>query len=214
MMVIAMAVLMCVGVAQADIYCNWFASWGFYAAGGGATGLLGPDGSGNVTLAQLIASVDGVADDATPGGGVSGDDILLASFVVIEDGVDNTPDTYDYWASFDAPDYWDAGAHADGLNIYGRIFEEYDITQPNSGIDQGDFYFVGSVVAANNLSGTPPPTPQDYNINDAGDRIDEGWTASGEMNDGLLGEQVVPEPATIGLFALGAALIGLRRRRR
>ncbi|MBM4142708.1 MAG: PEP-CTERM sorting domain-containing protein [Lentisphaerae bacterium] len=209
LMLIMVAVgLMCVGMAQANVYVHWYSSWGFYAADG-STPLLGSDGSGQKTLAQLIWSEDNYADDADVGGLTTGDDVWLADFTVQEDSAVNNPETFDYYALFTAtPDHNDGGARPDGGYIYARIFQD---DTPAA----GEWYFVGAVVAANDLNpgGEPPDPAQLYDINtdsENGNEIDEDWTGS---NNGLLGEQVIPEPGTIGLFALGTALVGLRKRR-
>jgi len=207
MAVMVAAGLISAGSVQANVYVSWFASAGFYAADG-TTPLLGSDGSANSTLAQLIWSANATADSAGVGGSVTGDDVWLANFTVQEDGIVNSPETYDYYALFNAPVHDDGGARPNSGYIYARIFQD---STPVA----GEWYFVGAVVAANNLNpgGEPPDSPQTYELNtdlQNGNEIDEDWAGS---NDGLLGEQVIPEPGTIGLFALGTALVGLRKRR-
>jgi hypothetical protein len=201
------ALVVCATAAQADVYAYWHASGGFYKADG-TTPLLTGQTSGLSTLAQLIWSLNNIADSAAPGGAVTGDDVLLANFTVTEDGINN-PATLDDYAVFDAPIFHDFGARPDGGYIYARIFQDPTV-------DAGDWYYVSDVVAASDLnpSDVPPPSPQNLELNGDpvfGNDINENWTGS---NDGHDGEQVVPEPGTIGLFALGAALIGLRRRRK
>ena len=211
MMVRKIFVGLCVSIAmiasaQANVYVAWTASGGFYGPSdpvdGGSDGLLG-EGTGNSTIAQLIWSVDAVADvaDYSTANYVTGDDVWLATFTITEDGVGGG---FDSWAMFAPQTFDDGGAQVAGGYIYARIFQD-------DSVDLNDWYYDGAVVAASDLDPVGPPadTPQSYDMN-------RGAHAFGtdEIDDSTWGGQVVPEPTTWALFALGAVVVGLRRRKK
>ena len=147
-------------------------------------------------LIQLIWSADATADAAIDTGTyVSGDDVLLQSFTI------NYNDwTYSDWGYFTTaqpdPDA-NYGPVADmGGYVYGRIFAD-DI--PNF----GDNVFTAELNAVAVIQETPLGTPQTYDLN--GGAFSSGGTWNGT---------VVPEPTTWALFALGAVVVGLRRRKK
>jgi hypothetical protein len=195
--------------AEAYIYTTWSAPAGFDLESSPFTGLLAPQASGNSTLAQLIWSADNVADTTADMNGanyMSGEgDVWLASFTVSEDGIDNGA-TYDDWAIFGAGLYDGTASSPSTGYIYGRIFQD-------DSLDQGDLFYIGSLdeVVDYDPDQIPIPNPQAYSLND--DRIngdtflDVTGTGSSSMGE------VVPEPASLSLLALGAVVIGIRRRR-
>lgn len=190
--------------ANADVVVNWQASGGFTWASAGdpaAEGILG-EGTGNSCLLQLIWSADATADAAVDTGDyVSGDDVLLASFVFTEDGAGGGIDSWAFFGFGTSGTFNDAGANPDGGYIYGRIFQD-------DSVDFDDWYYTGVVDAAVDKT-VPPGTPQEYDIN-------RGSLSFGDdaIDDGTFGGQVVPEPTTWALFALGAVVVGLRRRKK
>ena len=89
-----------------------------------------------------------------------------------------------------------------GGYFYARIFQD-------DTIDAADWFYNGAIVSASNLdpSKQPPDTAQAYDINRDGVNGDA-------IDDSTYGMQVVPEPATMALFGLGLAVLGLRKRRK
>ena len=183
--------------ARCDVNIEWVASAGFVWTAGDAS-LLG-DASGNSALVQLIWSLDGVADaaDSSTANYLTGDDVLLDSFVFTENGTLGDADDYAYWST---PENYTAVPDPGGY-VYGRIFQD-------NSVDTDDWYFTGSVDAVTdwNPDKEPLDPAQAYEFN-----FD---TANGDYIDGAYGGQVVPEPGTWALFALGAVVVGLHRRRR
>jgi hypothetical protein len=172
--------------AEADLSLNWLASAGFYFSGNPSSGILG---SGESTIAQLIYSADNVIDAAFAGGATSGNDTVLDSLLLTEGG--NTSE----WGDFAIQYYTDTFTAG---WAYVRIFED-------SVVDVGDAYYSGPMVALQDLDLTavPKPTPQDVQAN------------SDLINGDALDQVVaVPEPATLALYAIGALVIGVSRRRR
>lgn len=190
--------------ASANVYVAWKASGGFFFNATPSVGILG-DGTGNSTLAQLIWSTDNVRDaaDLTTANYVTGDDVWLADFTITEDGVANDGSTFDSYAWFGSQTFNDGGAQSSGGYIYARVFQD-------NSIDDGDWYYAGDIVLADDLDPVGPPadTPQVYEINASG--------VAGDAIDASSGYsfQVVPEPGTMGLLALGLVTLGGAARRR
>ena len=163
----------------------WSANEGFYFPGNPSQGILT---NGESTIAQLIFSVDAVADPVdinnSAGGYVSGDDVLLAEITL------TSGSNCDEWAYFGAQNY--TGAYSAGY-IFGRIFED---NTPAI----GERYFNGPIETAEDRS--PPQSPQSYDFNsgpDFGDDLDQVIP--------------IPEPLSAALYGLGTLLILHRRRK-
>lgn len=193
-------------VASANVYVNWFSSGGFVWQGTPTAGFLG-DGTGNSALLQLIWSLDSNIDDASSVTmhNVTGDDEWLADFILTEDGISGNFDEYSvktYNSSFN-----DGGSQPAGGYIYARVFQD-------NNIEANDWYYRGPIVLASNLNpaAIPAPSAQPYDMTQSGDLSYLGV----DMNaiDGIYGAQVVPEPGTMALFALGVATLVASRRRR
>ena len=187
-----------IGSASADVNVDWYSSWGYTWTAGGAS-LLG-DASGASCLTQLIWSPDatiGVADAGTAGY-VTGNDVLLDSYILTEDSTPGNFDDYAYWS---AHNYNDSGTNPDGGYIYGRIFQD-------NSVEKDDWYYDGVIVAATDWDPLKEPL-------DPAQGYEFSRSMTGHENiDGTFGGQVVPEPTTWALFALGAVVVGLRRRKK
>jgi len=180
--------------ASAVTYIAWEATYGmssgFLSAGGQQTALI-----------QLIwAGADDTADAAGDSGDfVTGDDVVLDSFIITYN--DWTYADYAYFTTAQPdPDAIYGGASTPDLGgyVYGRIFAD-------DSPDSGDSVFTAELNTVDVIAGPPDPlgTPQTYDLNG-------GAFASGGTWNGT----VVPEPGTWALFALGAVVVGLHRRRR
>jgi hypothetical protein len=183
--------LMAAGVAQANVFIGWTATGGFVWSGG--SGILAGGGS---TIAQLLWSPDNVVSPAGLGGtATEGESVLME--LTLTEGVGGI-DEWAWWTVDVVVD--DGGANPAGGYVYGRIFQD-------DTVELDDYVYNGPVIAASDLnpSAIPPPTAQSYNMNRN--------TTLGDDIDGAYASQVVPEPATLSLLALGAMVIGLRRRR-
>ena len=199
-------VLMMSTAANADIYVDWSAGSGFFWTADANVGILG-SGTGNSTIAQLIWSGDGVADSASASTAhfVTGDDVWLADILITEDGIDNDGDLYDSYALFSAPTFQgpDQGVDPNFGNVYARIFQD-DV------VEDGDWYYVSAfmdpVLKSLDPSAEPPPSAQELQLNRD--------LTNGDAIDGAYGAQVVPEPSSVALLLLGAAVVGVRSRLR
>lgn len=225
-----MLALLLIGLAAtsfAEIRVDWYVNNGFYftnnAANGAAFdpgyGMLGPDGSGKGTWMQLVSvGVDGKRDWAgaalntfysgTNSSGVwqAGDDVVLASFNYVEDGiVANDGDNYMTYAYGGLQSYVNATFSA--TPVYARIFQD---GTPNV----GDWYAFTEILTPLNLVGTDFPQSLSLaptttlGIDDLATKLDP------TTNSGIAGNaQVVPEPATLLLFGIGGMGAWLLRRR-
>lgn len=187
-----------IATSYGDVNVDWLATGGFYFTATPGVGILG-DATGNSTFAQLIYSVDGIANDATIGGGTSGDDVVWDTKIITEDGLSNDGTQFDSYAWFLLPNNYQQTFAAG--NVYARIFQD-------GNVQVGDWYFYTPMTALQDIAGSvpgPAGTPQAIEMNTDtlnGNPIDSGTTVA----------QVVPEPATFLLFGIGGIGAWLVRR--
>jgi len=204
--VIAFLLLFSSSYTFGNVFVTWFADGGFYYDPDPDDFLLGPIGSGSSALAQLIWRPNNSGPQTLDGEGtgvdeanaftdnyLTGDDVLLDSFILTEGSNVNA------WASFTAGQVNDGGSNPSDGYIYARIFETDTVTV-------GTRYYVGEVVLAEDLDPNPPSgtpdLPQSYNLNRGiGPEGDDPINAAFSF-------EVVPEPGTLALLALGVATLG------
>jgi hypothetical protein len=173
----------------AEIHVDWTASRGFYFNVDPNVGILG-EATGNSTVAQLIYSLDNKVDEVGIGG-ARDNDTVIDSTTITEDGVVNL----DGYADFSVINYTDPTFTAG--YVYAAIFQD-------DSIDENDWYYYTTPISLANL--TEIDTPQVIEMNTDlvnGDPIDFGSTTA----------QVVPEPATFLMFALGGIGAWVLRRK-
>lgn len=172
---------------------NWNSTYGyFYGAADPGVGILGPEGSGKSTVAQLVyCGVNGIADGVGVGGVTTGDDVVWGSFTITEIGDEaNTFSTYAHFAS-NIQNYQQAFVSG---NVYARIFQD-------NAIGAGDWYFSSPILALSDITGNNLPQ-----------EIELAGSAMQSINVGAGTAQVVPEPATFLLFGIGGMGAWLLRR--
>ena len=180
------AVLAVVG-AQADIYTGFGSSYGVVDVDN-VTPLLG---NGEQALVQLIyAGVNGVIDGpAGIGGAVSGDDIILFAGLTDPAVAGDFNTEYGLFGTVVGPVAGFAGG-----NVYGRMFQD-DAASASS------YYYEGHVQLMSDFvqSGPLGPPAESYDI--------------GQGAFAVADQQVIPEPATIGLMGIAGLGMFLARRK-
>ena len=202
------------GMAKGEISIVWIApnGWVPNASKTGGTvdeglGILDPSVNplGQI-YAQLIFSPDNIADFPTGGGGLTGNDTLLADVVIGRTGepgndIDDNGTAGTFFGSFLAGAPVVIEPFTPGY-VFARIF---DTVQANVG--PGTSYYEGPIVAVVDVQQVPiPDVPQLYNSN--ADTLPSGF--GDELTLRFLG---VPEPGTFSLLALGMASLAGRRHR-
>jgi hypothetical protein len=196
------SLLVCLtSLAHATLQIDWVSS-GFYL--GEPTPLLDPTGvlRPSSTLAQLIWTPDAMISSADPltVDYLSGNEVLLRSYTV--NSSDRPSGEFAYWGSGEAS-FADSGAglppsYQTGY-IYARIFQT---STPSA----NDIYYASPIVAALGYywdgSGATP-LPNVFNMNDGSTNL-----SAPPYDVALSSFQVVPEPGTIGLLAMGVMTLG------
>lgn len=216
-------------VANANIIYNFTMPGGFYWAGMTSPGFLGVGGSATI---QFNLAPDGVPDDVLPGGGFqqlgASLDINLGTWTITEGGtpVDN-PAAFRPSANIDDFGWFNLGeynaltpfdAFGDDSNdgfvtgpavVYGQVFQSDTIAAT-------DYYYRGELDVAVTQDPTDPlaPPAPTYNLVRIGSTESLGLD-EGQIDSPTFSGQVVPEPGTWALFAMGIlTLAGVKFRSR
>lgn len=148
-----------------------------------------------IALVQLIWTSDGVQDLATIGGGVSGANEILDQQNISAALLGN-----DYAANF----AFLVGPSPDRVgSLYVRIFQGGTSV---GNVDVGDWYYTG-ILNPVVVNPGPPSVADDVNLGPLG-------AGTGDFGTYSLNQQVVPEPTTLALAALGVLGLVARRFRR
>jgi hypothetical protein len=235
-LILTMALLVTlVSGANAELFFNFSIPGGFYWSFNSGNGFLADSGPSFTVQLNLAPSGVGTIDNATVGGGHDGDNITLWSMTYTSGqpldaphpgrGAGNTLDDLGWFelneftgtspitlgTTFDAA----VTAGSDPM-VYGRIFQD-------SSIGVGDYYYDGplEVVSIFNTSTSPFPLFPSYSLGRSGtDAQGEDLSFGNGMIDSYangagFGGQVVPEPGTWALFAMGIlTLAGAKLRSR
>lgn len=153
--------------------------------------------NGGVGLVMLIYTPDNIIDPAFPGNGVSGNDIVL-DYQYVDEIYTGNPYGAGYSYIYGNPD--GSTPYMPGY-VYVRVFEAGTIY---GSIPIGAAYHNGPLYATVNNPGVPTP-PTDVSGGDAG-------AGPGPYGTWPLNFQVVPEPATFAIFALGGILVAVKRK--
>ena len=185
---IAVAVLVGVFTSSADINVVWSGTGGFLA-NNDSDPILIPF-PGQSALVQLIFTPNNWVEDATPGAGLLGSEQLLSERWIATD----------QWGTTPGEQY--QGAFQVGY-IYARIFAGVDDSGGPSAGDIGfnHWYYAGPLTAT--IDNLTPANPDYYDMNRN--------ASSGGFGDPL-DLQVIPEPTSMVLAALGGLVLLIRRR--
>lgn len=191
--------------ARAGVAVTWVATGGFIPSASDLTGILNPiTNPAGTGLAQLIFSPSGQISPAIAStvDKTSGDNQVWAS-LVLEVG---RPGIVSEYGDFENQNYIDevplaSDAVFDG-SVFVRVFER-DL----SDIQFGTRYYDSELLGLDFVPVLPPGTQQTLLVN-------RGTLSVEGVPVDALALSVIPEPSSLGLFAIGAVGAVLRRRRR
>lgn len=178
--------------AQAAINVQLTASSGFYQEDD-TTEMLA---TGNSWLQIIFVQPGFTPSQATPGGGISANESILAEFALVDGGNSDLYGTFVYDLVVPEP-----FAPYAGGSWYARVFEGG--TDPKGNIVAGMWYYESPVFATNDND--TPDSPDVVSIQGAN-------PSSAFAGADFANRPVVPEPATIAFLGLGGLVLAIRRR--
>jgi hypothetical protein len=163
----------CVDATNGVANVNWAASAGFYFSADSGTGILGPNGSGKATIAQLMYSPDNTKDSILSSRAGSVNDVVWDTMTITENG-----DGITEWAVFADST---VRAFTNGY-VYTLIFQD-------NNVQAGDWYYSTPLLALEQTATNAAPQSIEMNTD----------TVYGDAIDGPNGAQVVEETVTYTL---------------
>jgi hypothetical protein len=189
-----LSVLFCAATTYANVHVNWTVGYGIYPNGAPDVEAVAPGtgiAAGNAVLWQLIwapSNLIGIPDPINAAGGfASGDNVVIDTRTIPSGGGLG----FDEWL-YDlggATPFFAVVAGSTGSSVFQRVYQ-FDTAVPNSWYADSDLL---------TLVATPSDNPPQESI-------------FGSVEFGVaLNQQVIPEPSTLALIALGMMSFIARR---